>query len=347
MVLQKLFKRYHQIKMTQGDLMSYKTFATIFLWLLLSLKSWAVVPSKILICGVCKNVAHCLHNDFQNIAALGNEFDDYCAIIYENNSTDNTKAILKDWANNNPRAILISENLSREELRQGARCFDKDENPSRMELIAKARNHVLEVALQPQFDDFHYVIMVDLDFNSPWPIGEIVRTIQQRGHEDWDCVSANGLNGSQYYDRYAFRNHQFPFGPEIFSEDWWGEIRRCPLYYSGDTWIPVYSAFGGLAIYRRSSLLGCSYVGYVTDDLSQVIRKILVSGEAATHQVQKYLNMIGAQNSPLETVPIIYQCNSGYHGESVCCEHVTLHASMILKGKGKLFINPQMHMRYY
>lgn len=318
-----------------------------FAFIVASLEISAVVPCKVLICGTCKNVEPFLQNDFQNIEALGNHFEDYFAVISENNSSDNTPSILKNWAKNNSRAMVISEHLTRDQLLEGALCFDKDENPSRMENIARARNRLLEVVRQSQFDDYDFVIMADLDFRHGWPINEIVRTIRDKGDQDWDCVTANGISGRSYYDRYAFRDNSFPFGPELLGEPWWQNLGRTPIQFQGDKWVPVYSAFGGLAIYKRNSLIESSYYGYVTDDLTEVVKTCLISLGKNHPEVQKYLRTISYDSSlPLEDAPIIFQCNSGYHNFPTCCEHVTLHASMILRGHGKIFINPEMVMMY-
>lgn len=307
----------------------------------------AIVPAKVLICGVCKNVEPFLQNDVQNIEELGNHFENYYAVICENNSNDRTSSILANWAKLNDHVMIISEYLSQEQLMDGALCHDWQGNPSRMELIARARNRVLEVIKRPQFDDFDFVIMADLDFSCRWPINEIVNTIQNRGHEDWDCVTANGMQRGIYYDRYAFRDHNFPFGPELLGEPWWQNLERTPYQFHGDQWVPVYSAFGGLAIYKRKSILQSSYDGHVTDDQKLMVKSILISLGGNHPEVQKYLNLIGHDGSTsLENIPIVFQLNSGYYHFPTCCEHVTLHASMFLHGYNRIFINPQMMMSY-
>ena len=171
-----------------------------------------------LICGVCKNVESALPNTISSMANLGAQFKDFTVIIYENNSTDRTAQILAEWASKEKRVVFISENLTQEQLSTGARCYSWDGKPSRMEIIARARNIVLSKARAAQYADFDYVIMADLDFQRPWPIPEILNSIQQ--YEGWDCIAANGMSRDViYYDRFALRNELFPFGPELIGEE--------------------------------------------------------------------------------------------------------------------------------
>src|SRR5437016_13480084 len=79
---------------------------------------------KVLICGVCKDVAKAIRNGIENIEATGERFKDYAVIIYENNSSDDTAKILEEWSKRNSRVVFITEKLSKEELSVGALSFD-------------------------------------------------------------------------------------------------------------------------------------------------------------------------------------------------------------------------------
>lgn len=329
--------------------MVFKLFLNfLILQCLLSDFSWGYSLTKVLICGVCKNIEPFVQNTINNIEDLGSNFDDYHVVIYENNSIDNTKPFLTEWSQNNHRVTIISENLTEDQLSEGVLCFTWNNLPSRMELIAKARNKVLEVIREPRFDDYGFVVMADLDFQSMWPIDEVVKTLLSEGNGKWDCVSANGiLPDGIYYDRYALRNSEFPFGPELLGDVWWEEIPRTPLKFSSTNWVPVFSAFGGLAIYKRRSILSSVYEGHVTEEFRTDCQNILASLPAS--QRLKYLKLHGVKPTSVRellNIPIIFQLNSGYYEYPVCCEHVIFHASMRKHGFGKIFINPQMILRY-
>lgn len=297
-------------------------------------------PDKALICGVCKNNGFAARQTIKNIELLGNRFKDYAVIIYENNSTDDTAAYYSEWAKANDKVVFISENLHSNEL-----------PPSRTECIARARNIVLSIARNEKYSDFKYLIMVDCDFiKAPWPIDALMEVTEIT--LDWDCICSNSADG-YIADSYAYRDAHFPFGPEIIGNSWWNKLdfeRSTNGYRKGDGLVPVYSAFGGIAIYKRASIIPFSYSGIVTEDLKQYYRHILLSSPKSHHQIRDYLNLIGLQESTsLCEVPIVFQGNTFWEHpqepyRQTCCEHVPLHASMAIHGFDKIYIYPQMVM---
>ena len=87
--------------------------------------------------------------------------------------------------------------------------------------------------------------------------------------KEWDAVTANGILGAGcYYDLFAFRNERFPFGAELMGDSIYEDLSFIPMYLAEkNDWLPVYSAFGGLGIYKRASIIHFSYEGHVTNDL--------------------------------------------------------------------------------
>lgn len=317
------------------------------LWLLLCLhfslfSNTKASQEKILICGVCKNVALAVPNTIENIENLGALFADYAVIIYENNSSDQTSSLFQQWAQKNPHVLFITETLPVNRLPH-----------SREETIARARNIVLSKARDPKYADFKYLTMVDLDFLDSWPIHSIIQTIE--GNEDWDCVSANGMNEKDhYYDMYAFRDERFPFGPELLQDGWAEDVENNPVsFQKNEPLKKVFSAFGGLAIYKTQSILPFSYSGTVTEDLRNYYKEILIHHpRASLHghwlrsllkgyrnpQISCYLRRVKMKKpSHIENVPILFEAR-----DACVCEHVTLHAAMAQHGFGKFYVNPDM-----
>jgi hypothetical protein len=295
---------------------------------------------KVLICGVCQNVANTFENTSQNIESLASFFEEVAIVIYENNSKDKTRELMSEWAHRNPQITFVSEFLSQKELPQ-----------SRTERIALARNKLLGLIKDPKYDEFEYVVMADLDFSTPWPIEEIVKTI--RGGGDFDFVGANGvIEDGRYYDRYAFRNKRYPFGPEILGDFFWKELldpKRRVFFKPSDRFIPVYSAFGGLGIYKRGSLLNVSYSGTVTADLKEYYNKIINDFSSIDH-LKRYgfLKLNRKKNNKEEFFfrPNTLWESSRNYQEVTCCEHLPFHASMWKEGHGKFYVNPKMVIEY-
>jgi hypothetical protein len=291
---------------------------------------------KILIAGICRNTEKATPSIIQNAEKLGKRFKDYAVLIYENNSTDRTAEQYAAWARRNSRVVFVSEAI-------------QSPNASRTERIANARNEVLFLAKRPEYADFKYILMVDLDLVSPWPIDQIIRTIERGG--DWDMVSANGMypNGD-YYDRYALRNSMFPLGPELLGAWWRMQLERTPARINQDRLLPVFSAFGGMAIYKTQSLLPAAYSGMVNHYLRDYYKQILLTyyRKKKNPQIQEYVRQLGIkETASLKAVPVVFVENTPEeHPEDLrrvsCCEHVTLHAEMATNGHGKFFIDPKM-----
>lgn len=301
------------------------------LFLLLSINSHAsiepdptIFSKKIIIAGVGRNVASAVPNTIENAEKLGSHFADYAVIIYENNSNDGTSKLFQQWAKVNPHVTFISERRNKNELER-----------ERVKRIAFARNKVLDVARDPKFHDFEYFLMVDLDFTTPWPIEEILVTLESS--QEWDCVSANGVyNNTWYFDRYAFRDSLYPFGPELIGNKWWIDLNYTPFELKGQDWIPVYSAFGGLALYKTAAITQFSYSGTITEDLKDYYEKIFISLPPTNLELKKYKKSFKNKTTFL---PLIFK-------KTICCEHLPFHASMALHGYGKFYINPKMIMSY-
>jgi glycosyltransferase involved in cell wall biosynthesis len=321
----------------------------------------ATVSDKVLICGICKNVEKAIPNTIQSATELGSQFLDYRVIIYENNSTDRTKQLLQEWAKKDRRVVFLSEYLSKKKL--VAQLQMKVRN--RTESIARARNKILDIVNQDKYEDYKYVVWADLDFLAPWDIKNIIDTILHP-EQEWDAVLANGT-----YDLFAFRDPEFPIGFELLGEKYWRHLDKMRGRFSlapNGPWRKVYSAFGGLGIYKRKSIKGCRYSGVITKDLETVVITWLDRIENGKEicfwdEYQQLLreapviDLKTAYLSDRKLLPselgirlqnknglgkVIWFSCTPKHTLPWVCEHVPFHASMILQGHDKIFINPRL-----
>lgn len=317
---------------------------SLFLGIILTLCGYLqaqenVIHKKVILCGICRNTETGFYTTVHNMEQIGSYFKDYAVVIYENNSTDNTATFYQYWAKRNPKVTFVSETIPTNLLPS-----------SRTEKIALARNSMLDLIRDEKFDDFDYVIMADLDFTKPWPVEEIINTINSP--LEWDCVTANGiLNNNQYFDRYAFRDKRYPFGPEILGDYFWEILNNTLFFYNEEKhYVPVYSAFGGLAIYKRASLIPFSYSGIVTENLRSYYGLIASKLSSDNFHLLKYREFNNLWNDPQSNLPIIFRDNTACDRPSphpvTCCEHVPLQASMAMHGFGKFYVNTKMKMRY-
>ncbi len=330
------------------------------------------IPGKVIICGVCRDIEMAMPFSIKNVEKIGALFDDYRVFIYENDSTDRTQEMLQDWALLNSRVVVTTEFVTDEIYAET--CFNKtwDNQFFRPDRIARARNIVLKQALDPGLDDYQYVIWLDLDFQSFFPYKEIIKTFQSKNQ--WDAVFPNGVtHGGYYYDTYALRDDVLPIGAELLGDEWWHVSGRRRLKLKKeDSWHPVYSAFGGLGIYKRDALKGCKYSACVTKDLEKWVHKIITSSKRKNQpEILLYYNKLSKTNEIHALLPpdkespcfrnyddgylvkwddldgqVVFRLNSGVQYYPSVCEHVTLHATMILNGYDKLYINPALQIEY-
>lgn len=311
---------------------------------------------KLIICAVVKNAAKRLKMNMDLAIKTGGGFEEYKLVVYENNSTDETKNILKNYRK--PQIKIISEDISLEQIKSQSKIWSYEEvtgsnHPCRIEQIAKARNKVLDEINKEEYSHFDYVLWVDLD-SKGWEIESVLSTFKNK--DLWDVVYANS---NPYYDTYALRTEDSFLGPEVVGEFWWqtvptykfsllkyfklkaikilnnlGFLRRINLDEETvrKRYVKVQSAFNGIGIFRKELLKDCRYDFQLNEELKDFYR-----GMVRTKEYLKLRKIIEKDCSKFpggekdEQSKIIWKNNSGYKGP-VVCEHVCLNLSLINKG---------------
>lgn len=303
---------------------------------------------KIVICGVGRDVEKGVMNIIHSTELLASHFKDYAVIIYENNSKDLTKELYQKWTQINSKVHFISEDLPPYFLRF-----------SRYQRLAYARNQVLDKLMTPEFDDARYVIMVDLDFEEPWDVEAIIDSIKHP-EQEWDAIFANGG-----WDQLAFRSREFPIGYELLGPSYFDTLEEArPLmnldpkerYFLHKEWIPVYSAFGGLGIYKKESIKGCRYSGLTNQELTKALIRWLTQAKQDHpfnyHLIEKRIQ----KAEPIRFFREIFVASEEEKEDlvrlkenrlRVTCEHICFHAMMANRGHDKLFINPRLKLSGY
>ena len=304
------------------------------------------------------------------------------------------------------QVIVQCDKITREEeLARGvARTFDN--KPCRMEQIAHARNKLLAMLegglpgnqgsphpsfRAPPFGEptaqaplrpveggvwgamlgtvgslARYVVMIDMDNPVPFPVNAILRCIA-RDPNGFDALVCNGLNPFGYmYDFYAYRDAQFPFGPEIMREAFWSGHHQCQVQtamYNRTLfcnrmmqknsallpYIPVASGFNGLCIFRLDAIKGIRYSAVPTPEMNaeNEAMKLIppLAKNAKTHvdggTVGMYLfpkdkDKDNVANN-MDDKGIFYFHNSG-HNFPVVCEHVPFFAAMRANNHRRIYL---------
>ena len=337
------------------------------LFLLFSLSNNAAIQQKVILCGVCRDVEKKLPVSMKIMEKIGSLFVDYRIIVYENNSNDSTPQMLKKWAKANKKVLALSEIVPSAQLETDIINRLEKNDYFRPELIARARNIVLDKAMSDSYKEFEYLIWMDMDFIKEPSYEGIVEVFQTK--REWDAVLAYGIDpGKDHWDWYAFRDYRCPIGSELLGNDWWYLPKKLVLN-KNDEWYPVFSAFGGCGIYKKSSIKGCRYSALVTKDLANLSQKIIASNPSHPiirkylDDTQKLKNYLFIEN-PSHDLPNLLDKETGFITPDIpseivwrmstfvykypsVCEHVPFHASMIMNGHDKIFINPRLIFQYW
>jgi hypothetical protein len=206
-----------------------------------------------------------------------------------------------------------------------------------------------------------YVIMIDMDNPVPFPVNNILRCIA-RDPDGFDALVCNGLNHvGHMYDTYAYRDAQFPFGPEIMREAFWSgqhqhyvqtAVHNKTLFHNRQLrenparlpYIPVTSGFNGLCIFRREALMGLRYSAVPTPEMNAEYQAMNcippLAKNANTHlnggSVGIYL-FPKPKNNDTNDKGIFYFHNSGYNFP-VVCEHVPFFAGMRARNRRRIYL---------
>lgn len=326
----------------------------------------AVIPEKVIICTICCNASPLLPEMIAQLESIGSLFEDYRIVAYENNSTDDTPSQLYRWKRANPKVAVGAEFLSHSDFeRVIVNCPDGQFSQTEKRTIA--RNKALAIARSQFGEEFSYILCVDADVKLE-SLEEIVSTFNERWH--WDAVFAYGTDmAGNFCDWTAFRDALHPVGPELLGNAWYSEAKQFSLSKQDD-WYPVYSAFGGFAIYKREALENCKYEALVSPAIDIVMREWLFLGLAQYNpSVIRYLQSLERITSlvqidePVLNLPHLPQDSCGiyiskepflvvWRGHGACdqypeiCEHLALHAHMYFQKHRRLFINPRLIARH-
>jgi len=223
----------------------------------------SIDESTIILCSIVRNAEKGLRRNIPIISELLMHAKDYRVFVYENDSVDGTKDLLLQWHQKDPLKIHISLNNCDSAKTIPSNKLTKGVNPffshRRIDKMAMLRNTYMEYVEKQEWEA-DYMIIVDLDV-AKISLNGILSSFDLK-HE-WDAVTALGYSigpnlKRRYHDTYALTF----FGEEIFPQTE-QKVKSLAGLYSVlkgyGTWMRVFSAFGGLAIYRYDAIKGLRY----------------------------------------------------------------------------------------
>lgn len=213
----------------------------------------------LLVTGLARNCGKTLPQEIASLAGALKGFSTVSWLIIESDSDDDTLEALARLASSYSNFRFLSKGTLRTAL------------PLRTDRLAHCRNCYLdELACNPLYSDVDLVMVADLDGMNGVLTASALQSCWQR--QDWDACTAN--QEGPYYDIWALRHSLWS------PNDCWSSYRfllenhvpremallaavhsRMIRLQASSPWIEVDSAFGGLALYRRSALTGARYAG--------------------------------------------------------------------------------------
>ena len=214
---------------------------------------------NLLITGCVKNAEKTLKLDFERLKDISKNFNSTKYLFIESDSSDKTISLLANFKSSNINFNFISLGTL------------KNKYQFRSEIIAKCRNeYVHQINKNEEYKNVDLVLIVDLDNINFLLKAESVLSCFEKN--DWDAVFAN--QEFAYYDIYALRHKDWSpndyrnqlnfydkYRKNRFLNYWFSGYSRMIHIPKNSDWIPVISAFGGAAIYKKECFLENTYVG--------------------------------------------------------------------------------------
>jgi hypothetical protein len=224
--------------------------------------------SILIICGIVRNCDKNLQKNIQTMNFICEHAKDYHVVIFENDSTDNTKQILINWANERKNIHISLNDFNTVTIPEKHSAVNPNFSIHRIEKMASYRNNYLEYIDKEKLQG-DYVIVVDLDVYNICPQG-IIHSFAL--NYEWDVLTANGISRApssffrkRYYDTYALIECGKENIPQTersikTAQYRWNFLKpNMPLFR-------VASAFGGLAIYKGEAIANCRYGVLLNED---------------------------------------------------------------------------------
>jgi len=229
--------------------------------------------SSIIICGIVRDCEKNLKNNITVIEKLRSFAKESHVVIFENDSKDKTKEILAEWTNSCSNVHILSETYNETTLpdlkgTKSNRFFCE----YRIKKMSFFRNKYFDY-IEANHLNSDYTIIVDLDVAQIF-IDGIFDSLGWDGN--WDVMTSNCYSTSpflirKYHDGYALTK----WGEENLPQTVWSiKFARYKWRYLTikKRFMPVYSAFGGLAIYKTPVLKNLRYKVIPNNDQKVEVR---------------------------------------------------------------------------
>lgn len=218
---------------------------------------------KIALVGLCRSVETIIENNIDLIESI---FRDKCKVfnivLFENDSKDNTKIVLKKLQKKYHNLDIISQDYNRPQ-------FGPTTDKARTAALAEYRN-ILKNYVANNFHHYDFIIVFDTDYKEIAIDGIYNSFGWFNSQKDIHAISGNSFEYKREnnilwnYDCWAYRGswwHDWTVKPSThnaYNPAYWFGIWILPV---GSPPVQANSAFGGMTIYKTKYYLSGNYSG--------------------------------------------------------------------------------------
>ena len=243
-------------------------------------KGYTMMKTKtVVIGGLCINIANKVDSLKKRIEHLGGFYKDYRCIIFENDSKDDSRELLKKLCKKNNKFILMDCPEAPEcKLNEiGAREYGVL-SETRMKKMVNYRNRILD-HIKQYYNNYDCVAFMDFDIKGPINMDGVAHSFGS--YNEWDSISAFGMNGISlnlgipiYYDMLAYKDDDYNISENI--------LDIIPISFKlnkstiGDHAFKVKSGFCGLAFYKMTIFNDSRNINYTPKDNKYICEHIIL-----------------------------------------------------------------------
>lgn len=228
--------------------------------------------SKLVICGLARDIHKQLEKTIPRLEFIGKQFKKYKIIIFENDSSDGTRDLIKKWASKNKNVILLDccdEGDCDCRLKEKQSYENDILAQDRIERMSRFRNKYLDVVKQ-KYNDYDWMLVADLDLEGKSSIDGLMHSLT---FDEYDAIAMNGRcgvpgllgNATMAYDAMAYIdiNDTCSNKKHVKHRDLVKKLLQMNYKISktkDGKITSVNSAFNGMALYRLSKIKDAQYV---------------------------------------------------------------------------------------
>jgi glycosyltransferase involved in cell wall biosynthesis len=219
--------------------------------------------SRIVLTGLCRNGKDTIDKNIEFLLSTGEYFKDFRIVLFENDSTDDTRQRINEWVKKDSRIELIECEVPNCQYKKQR---EHGISRKRQDDMVFYRNKTLDYIKQ-KYSDYDYQMIVDLDMEGYYSLDGL---IQSMSYDKWDAIFVNGLKPCllflglvpQMYDSLAFvsTNEDIMERYQTISDYFQVSVSLFEMQTMKENKLyKVKSAFNGVGLYKMSSIKDCHY----------------------------------------------------------------------------------------